>query len=85
MVERVSWFSPIDYEILSFFQTHDILVSPKVLSENIEYDRQYTSKRCRELEKANILCKKNSGLYRLSDTGKRFLSGDLSAENFERA
>ncbi|SEP25286.1 hypothetical protein SAMN04487948_12716 [Halogranum amylolyticum] len=84
MVERVSWMSPIDYEILLFFETHDILVSPKVLSVNIGYDRQYTSKRCRVLMDAGILEKDESELYGLSDSGRAFLAGELDAEVLER-
>ncbi|MFC4449812.1 MarR family transcriptional regulator [Halorussus aquaticus] len=83
MVERVRWMSPIDYEILLFFEDHDILVSPKVLAVNIDYDRQYTSKRCRKLTQEGILEQDDSGLYRLSDKGRKFLSGDLDAEELE--
>jgi predicted transcriptional regulator len=85
MVERVRWMSPIDYEILLFFEDHEILVSPKVLGANIEYDRQYTSKRCRKLTQEGILEQDGeSGLYGLSDRGRRFLAGELDAEEFER-
>jgi len=84
MVERVSWFSPIDYEILMFFEEHDILASPKVISTNIDYDRQYTSKRCRELLKEGILQKDDSGLYELTAFGRSFLAGEIDADELER-
>jgi predicted transcriptional regulator len=83
MVERVSWFSPIDYEILMFFEDHDILASPKVICENIDYDRQYTSKRCRFLADNDLLRKDESGLYELSQRGRKFLKGELDAEDLE--
>jgi len=83
MVERVRWMSPIDYEILLFFEKHDISVSPKVLGANIDYDRQYTSKRCRRLLDEGILQKDENGLYRLSEKGRQFLAGDLDAEELE--
>lgn len=79
MVERVEWMSPIDYEILLFFEEHDIRVSPKVLSANIDYDRQYTSKRCRRLMEAGILEKDESSLYSLTKNGRAFLTGELEA------
>lgn len=82
MVERVAWMSPIDYEILLFFEEHDILASPKVISANIKYDRQYTSKRCRELLKSGILEKSDEyGLYHLSELGKEFLTGEMDADD----
>lgn len=83
MVERVEWMSPIDYEILLFFEEHDIHVSPKVLGANIDYDRQYTSKRCRKLLEEDILRKDEDGLYILTETGRRFLAGDLDASELE--
>lgn len=83
MVERVSWFSPIDYEILIFFENHDIIVSPKILSVNIGYDRQYTSKRMNVLADNDLLKKRNSGLYELSKTGRLFLAGNLDPSSLE--
>lgn len=81
MVERIPWFSPIDYEILLFFDDHDIYATPKVISANIDYDRQYTSKRCRRLEDAGLLRKVDSGLYELSEKGRSYLAGDLDADD----
>ncbi|MFH5800443.1 MarR family transcriptional regulator [Haladaptatus sp. CMAA 1911] len=83
MVERVRWMSPIDYEILLFFEEHDILVSPKVLALNIDYNRQYTSKRCRTLTEKGILSQKSNGVYELSEKGRQFLAGDLDADELE--
>ncbi|WP_135855444.1 helix-turn-helix domain-containing protein [Halorussus salinus] len=83
MVERVEWMSPIDYEILLFFEEHDIRVSPKVLSANIDYDRQYTSKRCRRLMEADILEKDEAGLFILTNKGREFLTGRIKASEFE--
>ena len=83
MVEHVEWMSPIDYEILIFFEKHDIRVSPKVLAINIEYDRQYTSKRCQRLTEAGILERESEGVYSLSDKGREFLKGDLDASELE--
>ena len=84
MVERVSWFSPVDYEILLFFENHDIEASAKVISANIEYDRQYVSKRLRELADESLLQKNDeSGLYELSEHGRDFLAGDLNASDLE--
>ena len=83
MVERVSWFSPIDYEIMMFFEDHDIIASPKIISVNIEYDRRYTSKRCRKLEDTGLLTKEDDGLYQLTDFGRSFLAGNVDADDLE--
>ncbi|MBZ6496461.1 MarR family transcriptional regulator [Natrinema longum] len=84
MVERVPWMAPVDYEIMLFFEDHPILVSPRVLAANIEYDRQYVSKRCRALADANLLEIIDTGLYQLTDTGKEYLKGELDVSDLER-
>lgn len=83
MVERVSWMSPIDYEILSFFEDHDILASPQVIAANIDYDRNYTGKRCRNFKKYELLERDENGLYELSEKGRAFLAGELDASELE--
>lgn len=83
MVEWVSWMSPADYEILLFFEEHDIIVSPKILAINIEYDRQYVSKRCNELAENDLLDNPDSGVYQLSEFGRQFLDGKIDAEELE--
>jgi predicted transcriptional regulator len=82
MVERVSWFSPVDYEIFLFYEEHDILASAKVVAANIDYDRQYVNKRLRKLEDSGLF-ESEDGLYRLSDEGRKFLDGRLSVDQVE--
>lgn len=83
MVERVSWMSPIDYWILEFFEDHDIQVSPKVLAENIEYDRKYAGKRLKALDSAGLVIQNDNGLYELSDRGRAFLAGEVNADELD--
>jgi predicted transcriptional regulator len=85
MVQRVSWMSPIDYFILEFYEDHDIEASPKVVAENINYDRQYTGKRLKTLASEGLLVQKENGLYCLTDRGRGFIAGDLDAEDLENA
>ncbi|WP_200820873.1 MarR family transcriptional regulator [Halobellus limi] len=80
MVERISWFSPVDYEIFLFLEDHDILISPKMLAENIEYDRQYVYKRLRVLTEAGLL-ESDDGIYELTDLGRDFLAGDVGEDD----
>ncbi|AXR77187.1 MarR family transcriptional regulator [Natrarchaeobaculum sulfurireducens] len=83
MVERVPWMKPVDYEILLFLDDHDIQISPKVLSANIDYDRQYVSKRCGVLTDVDLLESDGSGLYQLTDTGRAYLAGNLEVTDLE--
>lgn len=83
MVERVSWMAPVDYEIMLFFDEHAIQVSPRVLAANIDYDRQYVSKRCRALSEADLLESVETGLYQLTDAGHDYLEGELDVRELE--
>jgi predicted transcriptional regulator len=83
MVERISWFSMIDYQIFEFYQRHDIRVSPSVLADNIDYHPEYTGSRLRILRNAGLLNQTEKGYYRLSDLGREFLAGDLPVEEIE--
>ncbi|WP_255192418.1 MarR family transcriptional regulator [Natronobeatus ordinarius] len=84
MVERVPWMAPVDYEIMLFFDEHPILVSPKVLAVNIEYDRQYVSRRCSALTDAGLLESVDTGLYQLTEKGQTYLEGELDVSELER-
>lgn len=82
MVERVEWMSPVHYEILKFFDKHDIWISARGLSKNIDYHRSYVSDECKTLVKAGVL-RKDGTIYSLSDKGRLFLAGDLDADDLE--
>jgi len=82
MVERVSWFSPSHYEILLFFDDHDIRATANVIAENTGYDRSYINRRVRELQQASVL-RNDDGIYELSKTGREFLSGELDASELK--
>ncbi|WP_336364885.1 phage repressor protein [Halalkalicoccus salilacus] len=83
MVERISWFSTIDYQIFEFYQIHDITVSPSVLADNIDYHPEYTGSRLRLLRKSGLLNQTEKGYYELSDLGREFLAGDLPVDEVE--
>lgn len=82
MVERVSWFSPVHYEILEFFENHDIWISARGIAKNIGYDRNYVSRECPTLVE-NGLLQKEGTIYSLTDKGRAFLAGDLDTDDLE--
>ncbi|ARS91765.1 phage repressor protein [Natrarchaeobaculum aegyptiacum] len=75
--------APVDYEIMLFFDEYPILVSPKILAVNIDYDRHYVSRRCSALSDAGLLEPVDTGLYQLTDTGRDYLEGDLDVCELE--
>ncbi len=80
MVERVSWFAPVDYEIFLFFEDHDIGATAKVVGYNIGYDSDYVNRRLRTLENASLF-DNTDGIYELTDRGREFLAGDIDEDD----
>jgi len=84
MVERIEWMSPVHYEILGFFENHDIWISAFPLAMNIDYDGSYVSNELERLRKVNLV-EKDGRAYRLTDRGRAFLAGDLDADEIPEA
>jgi Mn-dependent DtxR family transcriptional regulator len=76
MVERISWFSPVDYEIFLFFEEHEVALTAKSLAHNIDYNRRYVNERMRVLENAGLF-QNTDGIYELTDFGREFLAGEV--------
>jgi DNA-binding IclR family transcriptional regulator len=74
---------PVHYEILDFFSEHDIWISARGLSQNIDYERSYVSEECTTLVDGGLL-QKDGTIYSLTDQGRAFLAGDLDADDLER-
>lgn len=70
---------PMDFYILHLFHQHDILLTPKVVALNTDYDQSYVGKRCRKLAEEGLLDRVDRGLFRLRDKGRRFVEGGLDA------
>ena len=83
MVEFVPWMSPIHYAIFEFFDSHDIDISAKGLSSNIDYSRDYVLKECKTLVEVGLL-EKDRTLFALTDRGRAFLAGELGADDLDR-
>lgn len=79
MVEYVDWMKPVDLGILQFYESHDIWISAADLSKNIDYNSEYLGKRLRKLRDSGFL-KQDGSTYALTDTGRKFVSGELSAD-----
>lgn len=87
MHRYVSWMSRVDSYILEFMNECDngnALLSPKVISHNINYTGNYVNKRLREeLVPRGLVIDEGNGLYRLTDKGKMAARGDLDPEELD--
>jgi predicted transcriptional regulator len=72
-----------DERVLEFLHEKDIVASPTVIAANIDYTAEYISRRCRKLADAGLVQRVGPSNYRLTELGKRYLNGDVDAEEFE--
>ncbi|SFR34068.1 hypothetical protein SAMN04488124_0401 [Halogeometricum limi] len=79
MVQHISWFSNVDYEIFLFFEEHDIGATAKVVAYNIGYDSNYVNRRLRALESAGLFSN-DGGIYELTDFGREFIEGEVDED-----
>jgi predicted transcriptional regulator len=70
-----------DNRILEFLQAKDIVSTPHVIAANIDYSRQYVNERTRILAKNELIENTGGGLYRITDRGRQYLDGKLSADD----
>lgn len=75
-----SELSPVEHDILLFFGEHDIVLNPASLAANIDYDRNYTARRCNELARHGLLEKLDGPKYRLTEAGRAFV-GSLNTRD----
>lgn len=68
-----SELSPIERDILLFFEQHDIILNPASLAANIGYDRNYTARQCNELARHGLLEKMDGPKYQLTEDGRMFV------------
>jgi len=71
-----------DY-ILEMLEDTGIVLSPQVIAYNIDYSRNYINDRMSYLREAGLVDRVDEGLYQITDRGKKYLSGELDADDLE--
>ena len=83
MRPRVDWMNQTDDRILELLDESDLILTPAVMARNLDYTRNWVSRRVGKLESAGLIEPIDSGYYRISDRGRAYLAGDLDAEDLE--
>lgn len=83
---RLDWMTRADNYILELLDDAKIAANPATISYNVDYDRSYVSRRCRHLGDAGLLNREDPdrAMYRITDLGCRYLTGDLTDDEEER-
>lgn len=81
MRPRVPWMTSADNRVLEFLDEKDIVATPHVISANIDYSQQYVNERLRILDHNDLVENTGGALYRITDRGRAYLSGELDADD----
>ncbi|WP_081655519.1 winged-helix domain-containing protein [Halopiger goleimassiliensis] len=86
-----SWWSEYDEPILEILHESGKALPPRVIHFNLEYENRASPHRSTVKRRLNRLCDHgltekvdDSGYYIITDTGERFLEGELDAESIEK-
>lgn len=72
-----------DNRILELLDESNLILSPAVIAVNLNYTRNWVSRRVSKLVRAGLIEETNGSYYRISEKGRRYLSGDIPAEELE--
>lgn len=86
---RVPWMTNADDRILEFLQNdpnREIVATPRVIAENIDFNRGYVTQRLSELRDRELVeyHDEDTGIYAISDRGRAYLAGKLDADELEK-
>ncbi|WP_436347698.1 winged helix-turn-helix domain-containing protein [Natronorubrum sp. FCH18a] len=83
MRPRVEWMNQTDNRILELLEESDLILSPAVAAVNLDYSRNWVSRRMSKLEDAGLIEKVDGSYYRITERGRAYLEGELDAEDLE--
>lgn len=83
MRPQVDWMNQTDNRILELLDESDLILSPAVTAVNLDYSRNWVSRRMSKLENANLIKKENGSYYQITDLGRAYLEGKVEAEELE--
>lgn len=74
------WMRPIDDQILQLFHSSHLVLTPSIIAYNIDYSAKEVNRRLSTLAEHGLVAKVERGKYQLTDTGERYLRGELVDE-----
>lgn len=75
--------SPIDDRILELLSSTGIVLSPSVISYNIDKSRDEVNRRLSVLTDGELVDREKRGYYRITDQGEAYLAGEFDARDHE--
>ena len=81
MRKRGEWMTPMDDLLLEMLKSSDIVLSPSIISFNLDLSREAVNRRLQILADHGLVEKIERGKYEITDKGSGYLSGDFDASN----
>ncbi|WP_424005691.1 MarR family transcriptional regulator (plasmid) [Haloarcula salina] len=72
-----------DDRILALLSESGLMLSPAVIAVNLDYTRNWVSKRLALLLDAGLVQKSQSSYYEITDLGEQYLTGEINASVLE--
>lgn len=85
MRQRADWMTPMDDQILELLQSAGIVLSPSIIAYNLDVSREGVARRLQELTSYGMVSRVERGKYEITESGSKYLTGDLDAGNLDRA
>jgi len=73
-----------DNRILDLLDESDLILSPNVMAINLDYTRNWVSRRVSKLLDAGLVEQVNGAHYRITDKGRDYLSGEIDTKELEK-
>ena len=72
-----------DDRILETLESSGLTLSPAVIAHNTDYSGNYINKRVRKLNNHDLVERVDEGMYRITDCGRAYLTGEIDADDLE--
>ena len=70
---------PLDERILEALESSGLILSPAVISINIDKSRSEVNRRLSTLVECGLVTRVQRGYYEITETGQQYLAGELDA------
>jgi predicted transcriptional regulator len=84
MRPRVEWMNQTDDRVLELLEDSGLALSPAVIAVNLDYSRNWISRRMSMLRDADLVEAVDRSYYQITDRGRAYLSGDLDADELNK-
>lgn len=72
-----------DDRILELLDESDLLLSPSVIAVNLDYARNWVSRRLSKLDDAGLVERSDGSYYYITENGRRYLTGEIEGSELE--